>query len=94
MSEDSFLKKISKIILGNNKKLVIAIDDKIRESEKRADKKLDRVEQVLSKKIDNSQNDTIEALSDIINTGYDHHEDRIDRIEKELNLPPLKLKTN
>ena len=81
MSEDNLLKKIAKMFVTNNERLLSAVDEKIRGSEQR-----------LSKKIEETQSDTIESLSDVINAGYNHHEKRIKRLEDELDLPPLKLK--
>ncbi|MBI5123709.1 hypothetical protein HZA75_07660 [Candidatus Roizmanbacteria bacterium] len=37
-----------------------------------------------------SQEDTIESLSEVINHGYNMHEERIVRLEDHLNLPVLK----
>lgn len=40
----------------------------------------------VSNKVDQSQKDTIEALSDLINTGYNLHEKRIRKIEDKLQI--------
>lgn len=40
--------------------------------------------------IKDSQEDTIESISELMNFGYDTHKKRIVRIEDHLNLPPLK----
>lgn len=50
------------------------------------------VKQELLEKIKAAQEDTIEALSVLIHTGYNYHEARIQRVEDELHLPPLKHK--
>lgn len=49
-----------------------------------------QLEEKLSLKIIASQEDTIDAVSDIINTGFNMHEMRIKRIEEHLALPPIK----
>jgi hypothetical protein len=46
-------------------------------------------EKKLSAKIKASQEDTIEALSDVVNTGYTLHDERIQRLEDKVGLPPL-----
>ena len=44
---------------------------------------------LLSKKIDKSQEETIEVLSELITTGYNSHEKRIKRVEDHLHLPQI-----
>ena len=51
-------------------------------------KKIESAKQELSKKIETSQADTNEALSALVHEGYNMHEERIQRIEKELNFIP------
>lgn len=51
-----------------------------------------QMEQRLEKKIKESQEDTIEALSSLIHTGYNTHEERIVNIEQHLNLIPSQSK--
>lgn len=79
MSEDKLLKKVGELIVANNEVLLSAID-----------KKNDSLKKELTKKIQGSQADTIEVLSDLLHTGYNMHEERIQRVENELHLPPLK----
>ena len=43
--------------------------------------------QELSNKLEQSQQETIEALSDLIHTGYNLHEKRIKQLEKQASLP-------
>ena len=85
MSEDTLLKKVTEIIVANNKVLLSAIETRI-------DKKIRASEQRLEEKIKESQEDTVEVLSALMHTGYDLHEERIQRVEDELNLPPIKQK--
>ena len=96
MSEDTLLKKVTKIIVANNEVLLSAIetriDKKIQASEQRLEQKLTEKTAKLSRKIVTSQEDTIEVLSALMHTGYDLHEAKIVRIEDELNLPPIKQK--
>ena len=81
MSDDTLLKKIGEIL-----------DNKLQTLEKKLQAANQELGEKLSKKIDDSQEDTIDALSEVINTGYNLHEERIVRIETELDLPPLKQK--
>ena len=49
---------------------------------------LDTVEikiELVNKKVEKSQQETIETLSDLINTSYNLHEERIKTIEKQLH---------
>lgn len=43
--------------------------------------------EVLNKKIDRSQEETVEVLSELITSGYNTHEKRIKKIEDHLQLP-------
>ena len=47
-------------------------------------------EERLTKKIEASQEDTIEVLSEVIHTGYNMQEKRIKAIEDHLDMPHLK----
>lgn len=83
MSDDKLLKKIEEMMVANNNVLLNAMANKIQASEQ-------RIKNELSQQIKATQQDTIDALSDLIHTGYDMHEARIQRVENELHLPPLK----
>lgn len=72
---------MAEMLLENNKRIDISIEKAVRSSEKR-----------LEKKIENAQIETIDTLSELIHTGYNLHEKRIQRIEDELHLPPIKQK--
>jgi hypothetical protein len=97
MTDEEILKKMTGMLLDNNKKLLTAVDKSfekaiekaIQASEKRIKQELT---EKLSTKIDESQKDTIDTLTALMHTGYDLHEKRIQRLEGELNLPPLKPK--
>ncbi|OGH41484.1 MAG: hypothetical protein A3H79_04690 [Candidatus Levybacteria bacterium RIFCSPLOWO2_02_FULL_36_8b] len=52
-------------------------------------KRVEQAEKNTKKAIEKSQEDTIEALSSLMHSGYDGHERRIKRIEKHLDLPQL-----
>lgn len=80
-SEQRQNNKIGKMFVTNNRIMLDAVDDKMNYLKKET-----------FAKIDSSQADTIEILSEVINTGYNHHEERIKRLESELDLPPLKIK--
>ncbi len=98
MTEDTLLEKFAELLLSNNQKLLQSvekstaktIEEAIKTSEKRIKQEI--IEEV-SKKIDASQRDTIDTLTALIHTGYNLHEVRIQRLEDELNLPPLKQNT-
>ena len=49
--------------------------------------KVDKVQKELVQTIEESQEDTIKALSDLIHVGYNSHEKRIKRIENHLQFP-------
>ena len=68
------------------------IDTKLNHKLKPISEKLDVLEvkiEVLNKKIDKSQDETIEVLSELITTGHNSHEKRIKRIQDNLNLPQI-----
>lgn len=77
--------KTAKMLISNNARLVASINQSV-------DRKIEILKQEVFAKIDLSQEDTIESLSGVINTGYNHQEERLKRIEDELNLPAIKLK--
>ncbi len=94
MSDKILLDKISEIIVTNNKVLLEAVDEKIVASEKRLTKlieeKIKESEVRLVGLIISSQKDTIDVLSEMINTGYNMHDKRIRRLEDELGISPAK----
>lgn len=49
--------------------------------------KVDKAQQSVIQKIEMSQEDTIGALSDVINESYNLHEKRIKQIEEHLHIP-------
>ena len=49
-------------------------------------KRVGQAEKNLERKIMQSQEETIDALSELINTGYDLHEKRIAKIEDNLGI--------
>lgn len=83
MSDKQLLEQIGKLMVTNNEQLLLAVDEKIKESAEQLKKEL-----LLA--IDTSQRDTIDALTDLMNTGYTNHEERIERVEEKLDLPPFK----
>lgn len=85
--EEKIDQKMDQKFIINNSVLLDAMD---RNMDKRLQDLEERLEEKLSKKIEESQEDTIETLSELINVGYNLHEVRIQRVEKELHLPPLK----
>ncbi len=56
------------------------------------DYKLKQLKQDLVTQIRESQADTIDTLSEVIHNGYNDHQERIKRVENELDLPSIKLK--
>jgi hypothetical protein len=71
-------------------RLTKKIDSSQMELEERLTKKIDaslmELEERLTKKIDSSQMETVDTLSEMIHTGYNLHEVRIQRLEKTLNI--------
>ncbi len=47
----------------------------------------ERIKTELKQAIDTSQEDTIEALSEVIHTGYNMHEERIKHLEDQAEQP-------
>ncbi len=47
----------------------------------------ERIKTELKQAIDKSQEDTIEALSEVIHTGYNMHEERIKHLEDQAEQP-------
>jgi hypothetical protein len=89
MSDNTFLQQIGAMIVANNKTLLIAVDEKIQSSEKRTATAIIASKEETFEKIKASQEDTVDVLSEVINTGYSIHEERIQRLEDKVGLPPL-----
>ncbi len=89
MTDEAILKlmknTMTEMLLENNKRLLTSVEQSIVQA-------VHASEERLTKKIKQSQINTIDTLSELIHTGYNLHEGRIQRIEDELNLPPLKQK--
>lgn len=71
------------------KKQLDTVEMKVELVNKRVDQlggHLRQAEQKLEKAIAKSQEETIEALSELINTGYNLHEKRIRKIENKLQI--------
>lgn len=105
MFTKSQLDQLQKLLESNNKKIydnikatentlkkeIKSTEVKLREEIKDTAQKLEeKLEKKLSKKIEISQEDTINVLSELMHTGYEMHEIRIKRLEDELELPPIK----
>lgn len=73
---DKLVKQIGKL-LENQTTL---LREEMRESE-------ERIKSELKGAIRESQADTIEALTELMNSGYENHETRLKTIEKQLNIP-------
>ena len=70
-------------------KLISKIGDLIDKKLKPVKDQLNTVElkvEAVNAKIDKSQNETIEVLTDLIQAGYEMHEQRIQKLEKHANL--------
>ncbi len=64
--------------------------NQIAESIKTIKNKLDVIEtkvELVNKRVEQSQDETISALSELINEGYNLHEKRIKKIEEQLHSP-------
>ena len=64
-------------------KLIDQIRTVVREEIATAEK---RIVETVTKKIDESQADTIQVLSDLINSSHTHNDERISHIEKVLHI--------
>ena len=61
----------------------------VREEAEPIKKQLDTVEmkvELVNKRVEQAQEETIDALSELINTGYNLHEKRIRKIEDNLHI--------
>ena len=79
--------KLSKNLKPINKKLG-TLDSKVETLDLKIEAVNAKVDR-LDKKIGQSQEETIEALSELITTGYNSHEKRIRRVEDHLHLPQI-----
>lgn len=71
-------------------KLLKHFGDLVEKKLKPIKKQLDVVEmkiEVVNKRVEQAQEETIEAISDLVNIGHDQHEKRIRRIEDHLQFP-------
>ena len=93
MTDEAILKLMKKtmaeVLLVNNERLMISVEKSIEKAVRASEERLTKK---LTQKIEDSQKDTIDTLTALIHTGYNLHEERIQRIENELSLPPLKQK--
>ena len=72
------------------KQIRVVVKEEIQEEVKPIKKQLDTVEmkvELVNKRVGQAQDETIDALSELINTGYDIHEKRIRKIESVLQIP-------
>ncbi len=74
--DDKLIKQFGKLFENHT----TLLRKEIRESE-------DRVKSELNKAISKSQEDTIGAITDLMNSGYHAHEVRLKTVEKRLNIP-------
>ena len=76
----------------DDKKLLKNIGDLIDTKLQPIKQQLDTLElkvELVNKRVEQAQEETIEALSELITTGYDSHEKRIKRVEDHLLLPQI-----
>lgn len=86
-------KTMVEMLLENNKRLMSAVDRSIETAINKATRESEeRLTEKLSRKIEGSQKDTIDTLTELMHSGYNLHEKRIQRLEDELNLSPIKQK--
>lgn len=84
MDSNNLLEQIGELI---DKKL-----NPISQDVKNIQEQLNTVEmkiELVSKSVEKAQEETIEALSELVNTSYQSHEEIVSRIEKHLNLPQV-----
>ncbi len=75
MNEDKILEKIGELLTSHTELL----RKEIRGS-------AEQIKADLKQEITKSQEDTIQVLTDVINEGYNSHEERIQTIEKQLHI--------
>jgi len=75
MDIDKLLEKIGSLLTSNT----ALLRKEIKDSE-------ERVKTELKETILKSQQDTIESLTDFMNEGFNNHEERIQKIEKEPHI--------
>lgn len=71
------------------KQIRVVVKEEIEDEIKPIKKQLDTVEikvELVNKRVEQSQEETIDALSELINTGYNLHEKRIKKIEDKLQI--------
>ncbi|HSW97244.1 MAG TPA: hypothetical protein VLF89_05450 [Candidatus Saccharimonadales bacterium] len=74
----------------DNTRLLEQISELIDTKLEPINKHLDTVEmkvELINKRVEKAQEETIETLSELIGTGYDMHENRIKKLEEHLNIP-------
>jgi hypothetical protein len=90
MDNNKLIKQIGNIIEEKlEKKLEEKLDKKLEEKLAPIKKQLDTVElkvELVNKRVEQAQEETIEVLSDLIHTSYDLHEKRIRKIENNLGI--------
>ena len=90
--DDKSLQKIGKLIDQKISEALRLVNQRLSALEKRLsalEKKLEVLElkiEAINKKIDKSQEETIEAISNLIQTGSHNHEQRIQRLEKHTRI--------
>ena len=85
MDNNKLIKQIGNVIekkLEPIKKQLDTVELKV----EAVNNKVDKVHEELQRSIEQSQEETIEVLSDLIHTGYDLHEKRIKKIENNLGI--------
>ncbi len=87
VAESSLKSNVRKEIETSAENIKKDIGKDIEASEKRMK---DELNKDLGKKIIDSQQDTIEVLTEVIHRDYNAHDKRIQRVEDELDLNPLK----
>jgi hypothetical protein len=75
-------KLLDKKLQGEREHTKATIEAAVQGSEK-------RIMQAVRDIVKESQEDTIQTLSELIHTGYTHHERRIKRLEEHTHLSPL-----
>ena len=91
MNKDELLEKIGKLLdtkLEAERKYTKGLLEAEREQTRKVVREeVQAAEQRLTKKIEVSQEDTINTLSEVIQTGYSMQDERIRAIEEHLDIP-------
>ncbi len=89
MDNNQLLREIDKLLDKKFEENLKPIRKELRELKERLENVEIKVE-IVNKRVEQAQEETIETLTELMTTGYSNHEKRIKRIEAHLDLPTQK----